>query len=97
MSALVASWAPDIASANASAVSPACCGGKPALSSLRASFNVSNGTAPISGIYGAGALMSIPAEPRRFDAAPRRIAGRPLVEHAVLHDVVQVLALAVEQ
>src|SRR6266404_5735171 len=47
-SALVASSAPDMASASASAVSPACFGGKPALSSLRASFDVSNGTAAIA-------------------------------------------------
>jgi hypothetical protein len=47
ISPVVASSAPDMASANASAVSPACFGEEPALSSLRASFSVSNGTAPM--------------------------------------------------
>jgi hypothetical protein len=44
-SPVVANSAPDIASARASAVSPACCGEKPALSGRRASLKVSNGTA----------------------------------------------------
>jgi hypothetical protein len=88
----VASLAPDIALAMASAVSP-CFGGKPAFSSRRASFNVSKGTPLMNRTYGARPPMS--SLPSR-----KRLSGQitqALIEDAILHDVSQVLALAVEQ
>src|SRR6266478_6349256 len=86
-SALVASC--DTASAIASAISPACCGGNPADSNRRASFSVSNGIAMTEAIscsrpalYLRGAGSALPEwsrrpTPRRKVPADGESRGRP--------------------
>ena len=93
----VASSAPDMASAGASAVSPACFGGKPAVSSRRASFSVSKGTAPMDRNLRWELVNVEHAAAGGSMLARARQRLRPLIEHAVLHDVGQVLALAIEE